>query len=65
MPSSEDEVVQIHWTKELLDAPFISRSAKGADKIETAAAFSKRHADTTRRSWKLTVRRFLGVDYWD
>jgi hypothetical protein len=51
VPSSEDEVVQIHWKEELLDTPFfVSQSTKGADKIETAAAFSKRHADLGRRA---------------
>jgi hypothetical protein len=51
VPSSEDEVVQIHWKEELLDTPFfISQSTKGTDKIETAAAFSKRHPDLSRRA---------------
>ncbi|KAK5311125.1 hypothetical protein LTR93_011817 [Exophiala xenobiotica] len=45
---AEDEMLQLHWKDELLDAPFLkAQSTKDSEeRIETADAFSKRH-----RAW--------------
>jgi hypothetical protein len=50
-PIMEQRAFQIHWKEELLDTPFfLGQSTKGARKIESAGAYSKRHRDLGHRA---------------